>query len=103
MYGGAAYAVRYTLETTTLPAHASAKPIADAGDKPRSSAMANFLPPNGQPQLALVARTQPGGSSPGEQLADLKIFWGPEICRLEYLVHLLNTGRIKDEYWLKTA
>ena len=32
-------------------------------------------------------------------MADLKIFWGPEICRLEYLVHLLETGRIKDPYW----
>lgn len=33
-----------------------------------------------------------------EQMADLKVFWGPEICRLEYLVHLLETGRIKDTY-----
>jgi hypothetical protein len=31
-------------------------------------------------------------------MADLKIFWGPDICRLEYLLHLLNTGRIKDEH-----
>lgn len=30
-------------------------------------------------------------------VADLKIFWGPDMCRLEYLVHLLETGRIKDE------
>lgn len=30
-------------------------------------------------------------------IADLKIFWGPDMCRLEYLVHLLETGRIKDE------
>lgn len=65
--------------------------------------MANILPPSGQPQLQLVAQTQQAGSTPGEQLADLKIFWGPEICRLEYLVHLLNTGRIKDEHWRKTA
>ena len=40
---------------------------------------------------------------PVEQMADLKVFWGPEICRLEYLVHLLDTGRIKDEYWRQTA
>lgn len=31
-------------------------------------------------------------------MADLKVFWGPEICRLEYLIHLLETGRIKDPY-----
>lgn len=30
-------------------------------------------------------------------MADLKVFWGPDICRLEYLMHLLDTGRIKDE------
>lgn len=38
-----------------------------------------------------------------DYMADLKVFWGPEICRLEYLVHLLDTGRIKDEYWPQTA
>lgn len=32
-----------------------------------------------------------------EHMSDLKVFWGPEICRLEYLVHLLKTGRIKGE------
>ncbi|MGH2443051.1 MAG: hypothetical protein ACRDFX_07810 [Chloroflexota bacterium] len=31
------------------------------------------------------------------EIADLKIFWGSEICRLEYLVHLLDTGRVKDD------
>lgn len=36
-------------------------------------------------------------------MADLKVFWGPEICRLEYLLHLLNTGRIKDETIALTA
>ena len=30
-------------------------------------------------------------------IADLRIFWGPEICRLEYLVHLLDTGRVKPD------
>jgi hypothetical protein len=25
---------------------------------------------------------------------DLKIFWGPEFCRLDYALHLLDTGRI---------
>ena len=32
-----------------------------------------------------------------ETMADLRVFWGPEICRLEYLMHLVETGRIKDE------
>lgn len=38
-------------------------------------------------------------SRPLPELADLSVFWGPEICRLQYLIHLLDTGRIKDEYW----
>lgn len=38
-----------------------------------------------------------------EVIADLKVFWGPEICRLEYLVHLVDTGRIKDEGVRETA
>lgn len=65
--------------------------------------MPKYLPPNGQPQRQLAARPQPASTSEGEQLADLKIFWGPEICRLEYLVHLLDTGRIKDEHWQRSA
>jgi hypothetical protein len=36
-------------------------------------------------------------SIPAEHLTDLRVFWGPEICRLEYLIHLLDTGRIKDD------
>ena len=55
---------------------------------PSSSETDNDRPPVGLPVAA-------AGS---ECMADLKIFWGPEICRLEYLVHLLDTGRIKDEY-----
>lgn len=42
--------------------------------------------------------TAPDALKSGD-LADLKIFWGPEICRLEYLIHLLDTGRVKDEHW----
>lgn len=34
---------------------------------------------------------------PPTDMADLKIFWGPEICRLEYLLHLIDTGRVKDD------
>jgi hypothetical protein len=41
--------------------------------------------------------------SGGETMADLKVFWGPEICRLEYLVHLVETGRIKDEHAAQSA
>lgn len=37
------------------------------------------------------------------EMADLKIFWGPEICRLEYLVHLLETGRVVDEHRKQSA
>ncbi|HZU14929.1 MAG TPA: hypothetical protein VFB58_18995 [Chloroflexota bacterium] len=32
-----------------------------------------------------------------EDLADLRIIWGPDACRLGYLIHLLDTGRIVDE------
>jgi hypothetical protein len=34
---------------------------------------------------------------PQGAMNDLRIFWGPEICRLEYLLHLLDTGRVKDD------
>ena len=37
------------------------------------------------------------------EMSDLKIFWGPEICRLEYLLHLMDTGRIIDESSALTA
>ena len=37
------------------------------------------------------------GPTAHADLADLRIFWGPEICRLEYLIHLLETGRVKEE------
>lgn len=42
-------------------------------------------------QQALAERGQ------SRDMADLRIFWGPEICRLEYLLHLLETGRVKPE------
>lgn len=37
------------------------------------------------------------GVSAATDISDLRVFWGPEICRLEYLVHLVDTGRIKDD------
>ena len=48
--------------------------------------------------------TFPGTVVPDDRegMADLKVFWGPEICRLEYLLHLVDTGRIKDAYWSAT-
>lgn len=45
----------------------------------------------------------PPGAARSDEMADLKIFWGPEICRLEYLLHLMRTGRIKDEYLPRSA
>lgn len=45
----------------------------------------------------------PPKDEPPQEMADLKIFWGPEICRLEYLVHLLETGRVKDDDWPRSA
>ena len=65
--------------------------------------MAKFLPPDSKSQMKLVAPSQGLDGNVCVQLSDLKIFWGPEICRLEYLVHLLDTGRIKDEHWGKSA
>lgn len=65
--------------------------------------MADHLPLDRKSQMQLVAPKREVSENSSEQLADLKIFWGPEICRLEYLVHLLDTGRIKDEYWRKPA
>ncbi len=43
------------------------------------------------------------GAARSDEMADLRIFWGPEICRLEYLLHLMRTGRIKDEYLPRSA
>jgi len=43
------------------------------------------------------------GAARSDEMADLRIFWGPEICRLEYLLHLMQTGRIKDEYLPRSA
>jgi hypothetical protein len=69
----------------------------------QEQAMGNFLPPSGQTEAQPDGSRGEPNSAPGEAMADLKIFWGPEICRLEYLVHLLDTGRIKDEHWRETA
>lgn len=59
--------------------------------------MAYYLPSSAD------ADSDPAPSAPPPAISeatisDLKIFWGPEICRLEYLLHLMQTGRIVDEY-----
>ena len=58
--------------------------------------MPYFLPstsgPNSEP-----ARESAASAARCDAMSDLKVFWGPEICRLEYLLHLLETGRIVDE------
>ena len=43
------------------------------------------------------ARAEDPDPGKSADMAELKIFWGPEICRLEYLVHLLETGRVKHD------
>lgn len=63
--------------------------------------MAYYLPLDSQGNSEPIEPDQP--SSTGGEMSDLKIFWGPEICRLEYLLHLLETGRIVDERVALTA
>lgn len=59
--------------------------------------MPYYLPSNSQPDSEPSSETPAGGAVAPVDMADLRVFWGPEICRLEYLVHLLDTGRIVDE------
>ena len=65
--------------------------------------MAYYLPSGGTVDGNPSGEILASQSSDREIMGDLKVFWGPEICRLEYLVHLLDTGRIKDEYWPRRA
>lgn len=58
--------------------------------------MTYFLPSEGTLDRERPDSPVTPGSQPAE-MADIKIFWGPEICRLEYLLHLLDTGRVKDD------
>jgi hypothetical protein len=58
--------------------------------------MTQFLPSPG-PSDRQISPQAVAERVPQRDLADLRIFWGPEICRLEYLLHLLETGRVKDE------
>jgi hypothetical protein len=59
--------------------------------------MAYYLPAgtarDGEEAPEVTSQMPPGT----QRMADMKIFWGPDVCRLEYLIHLLDTGRIKEE------
>jgi hypothetical protein len=61
--------------------------------------MTYFLPSDSTINSDVPPAQTSTGVAPQGEMSDLKIFWGPEICRLEYLVHLLDTGRVKDEHW----
>ena len=65
--------------------------------------MAYYLPPGPSMDDNISPVPEPQASGTGESMADLKVFWGPEICRLEYLMHLVETGRIKDEHAAQSA
>jgi hypothetical protein len=60
--------------------------------------MAKYLPNPGDTHAQPLRQPTEVEGRPQQNLGDLKVFWGPEACRLEYLVHLIRTGRIKDEY-----
>jgi hypothetical protein len=64
--------------------------------------MTYYLPSQSSPDGERGEATRVDRATGGE-MADLKIFWGPEICRLEYLIHLLDTGRIVDERRIRSA
>jgi hypothetical protein len=59
--------------------------------------MPHYLPSSSSSDSGEVGAVASMTPTPDAEMSDLKIFWGPEICRLEYLLHLLDTGRIKDE------
>lgn len=59
--------------------------------------MAFYLPASGSTWNGDAPVNLPAATVPVSDTNDLKIFWGPDICRLEYLIHLVDTGRIKDE------
>lgn len=56
--------------------------------------MAYYLPASSRPE---PMSSDPQPAIEPVSMADLRVFWGPDICRLEYLIHLVDTGRIKDE------
>jgi hypothetical protein len=59
--------------------------------------MPQYLPSGSETDSNPVNAVAAGPRDSVDAMADLKLFWGAEIYRLEYLVHLLETGRIKDE------
>jgi hypothetical protein len=70
---------------------------AEVGAASRSDGMVYFLSSSNTTDGDVSGQTHLRDSIHTERIADLKVFWGPEICRLEYLLHLVETGRIKDE------
>lgn len=58
--------------------------------------MAYYLPSNTSTDDNRADDAVTADASRSDRMADLKVFWGPEICRLEYLLHLVDTGRIRD-------
>lgn len=59
--------------------------------------MAYYLPSSAGTDGNRADDIGPIEAQAADKMADLKVFWGPEICRLEYLMHLVHTGRIRDE------
>lgn len=64
--------------------------------------MPYYLPSDSQTNTDPAGNPLESRSRDGD-MSDLKVFWGPEICRLEYLIHLMDTGRIVDERTRLTA
>lgn len=59
--------------------------------------MAFYLPSSGSTCNGDAPVHLAASAAPASDMSDLKIVWGPDICRLEYLIHLVDTGRIKGE------
>lgn len=59
--------------------------------------MAYYLPSSGTADGGQANQSTESLSVEIVQIDDLRVFWGPEICRIEYLMHLMETGRIHTE------
>ncbi|HLJ66784.1 MAG TPA: hypothetical protein VKX16_05445 [Chloroflexota bacterium] len=61
------------------------------------------LLPDRPPHADAQSQGQVSAGGAAMDMTDLRIFWGPEICRLEYLLHLLDTGRVKHDVFACSA
>jgi hypothetical protein len=61
--------------------------------------MTQLLPSSSQDEPKTAASTEQEGVPYGVRTLDLKVQWGSDYYRLEYLIHLLDTGRVKDAGW----